>query len=391
MKKFLRVLCAATLLLVSLYGVSSAVKAAPGEDEWDTVFREALEEVIIEEGITADEIKIAREPVYDLDLAQLGFIYFINYDGTDGYALVINTRGMFDVVEFYPKAASPYKDYEGEKVYVGFLMYLVHNGGEYTDTETGKVLKDKDVDVLREKAFYSAQTGATQGYETVYYTNKSVDDFKLARRHPAYFPSGYGMTNACTPAAGANVIGYWTRYYPELMPGFTPGSVAFGQYLYKEEPSEADALVKDLYDAMKTNVTAPGTTVQEFRTGMNAFVERKGRKIGYESCKIGNSFSYSTAQQKLKSGIPLVLFVDCFRVDEFDDLNNEMALSYLIQESAHAMAGFGYNQTTYYLSDGTQRTDTYIQVATGLGEKSKGFYNINYNTTIDECFAVTVY
>ncbi|MCL2798153.1 MAG: hypothetical protein FWD58_08900, partial [Firmicutes bacterium] len=58
--------------------------------------------------------------------------------------------------------------------------------------------------------------------------------------------------------------------------------------------------------------------------------------------------------------------------------------------ACHAMAGFGYNEVTYTLTNGTTRTDTYIQVATGLGSKTKGYYNIYYNTQIDECFAITI-
>ncbi len=391
MKKFLSVVCVLALMIVALSGVALSASAAPSEDEWDGVFRNTLEDVMSEENITAESVKVTREPVYDIDLQQLGFIYSMEYDQKAGYALVINTDGTFNVAEFYMEGRNPYELYNGEKIYVNFMLYLSYENETFTETTTGYVLTDEEVDVLREKAFGANSESFIKGSETVYYINKSENKHELARRHPAYYPVGENITNACTPATGANLIGFWTRYYPELVPGFTPGSVAFGIYLYKEWATEADKLVEELFYAMGTNQTAPGTTIADFQRGMNSYISGKGRNISYESCMRNGSFDYAYTKQKLKNNIPLALFVDCFRVDTFWDANNKNAIDYTISTLPHAMAGFGYNDITYTLSDGTQRTDCYIQVATGLVDTPKGYYNINYNTTIDECFAITIY
>ena len=389
MKKVLCFVC--TLIVLVSLGGTVTVKAEGVEDECDTVFRNAMEEIVSEEDITIDTIKVKREPIYDISLVQLGFIYLMNYNDKEGFALVINTQYSYNVTEFYLEAKNPYEDYHGMNVYVDVLLYLVYINDCYVEVETGNVLKSRDIEILGEKAFSSTISSFMTGYETVYHIDKNVNKFELTKRHPAYYPTGENISNACTPAAGANIIGYWTRYYPELVPGFVPGSIQLGQYLYKEWAEEADKLVETLYFEMGTNTEAPGTTVAAFRSGMNSFVAKTGRQIDYVSCNAGGNFNYSFAKQKVEEGIPLILFIDGFRIDEFYDMTNQTSLSYMIAESAHAMAGFGYNVTSYTLSNGPRRVDSYIKVATGLVSKPKGYYNINYNTIIDECYAIKIF
>lgn len=389
MKKVLCLIC--MLMALASFNSGIIVKAEVFEAECDTVFRKAMEEIVAEAAINIGTFKVKREPVYDISLTQLGFIYLMQYDDKEGFALVIHTKGSFDVTEFYLEANNPYEEYCGKNVYVGILLYLVFIDDCFVEVETGNVIATQDIENLYEKAFSSTMSNIMTGYETVYYIDKNVNKYELTKRHPAYYPTGENISNACTPAAGANILGYWTRYYPELVPGFIPGSIQLGQYLYKEWAEEADKLVENLYYAMGTNTVAPGTTVTAFISGMTSFVNNTGRQIDYASCNVGGAFNYSFAKQKLKEGMPLVLFIDGFRIDEFYDMTNQMSLSYMIAESAHAMAGFGFNETTYTLSNGTRRVDSYIQVATGLVSKPKGYYNINYNTTIDECYAITIF
>lgn len=391
MKKFLSVVCVLALMIVALSGVALSASAAPSEDEWDGVFRNTLEDVMSEENITAESVKVTREPVYDIDLQQLGFIYSMEYDQKAGYALVINTDGTFNVAEFYMEGRNPYELYNGEKIYVNFMLYLSYENETFTDTTTGYVLTDEEVDVLREKAFGANGVNYTQGNETIYYINKTVNKYEIVKRHPGYYHTSDTIKYACVPATGANIIGFWTRYYPELIPGFTPGRVMLGQYLYIEWAPEVNTLIETLYYAMGTNAGYLGTTIDGFVSGMNSYVSGKGRNIEYVSCMSNGTFNYSFAKQKLESGVPLVLFVDCFRVDSFTDSNNQMSINYLITDMPHAMAGFGYNDITYTLSNGTQRADNYIQVATGLVDKPTGYYNMSYNKIIDECYATTIY
>lgn len=387
MKKAVSSLFVLVVVLIAALGGVTVAYAGTFEEECDLVFRKALEEILVEESVTAQTIEITKEPLYDLSLDQLGFIYIMRYDATEGFALVINTDGNFGVSEFYMEATNPYRGYGGQYVYVKLLLYLVWQNDCFIETESGAVLNDETIAALSEKAF-SSNGVVTQGSERIDFISRTPNAFELTKRHPAYYP--VGISNACVPAAGANVIGYWTRYYPELIPGFTPGSVQFGQYLYLETSSAVYPLMETLYYAMETNITGDGTTIAEFRTGMNSYVNGKSKNIYYSSTMTGGNFNYSLTKQKLESGLPLVLFVDRFKVDTFIVGTNQVAVNYSVSDACHAMAGFGYNEITYTLTNGTVRTDTYIQVATGLGSSKKGYYNIYYNTQIDECYAITI-
>lgn len=387
MKKTVSILLVLVLALVTMLGCVTVAYADALEDECNLVFENALEEIFAEENITAENITIIKEPVYDLSLVQLGFIYSMHYDNKEGFAFVINTDGNIGVSEFCVDAVSPYEGYNGDKVYVNQMLYLVWQDNRFIDTESGAVLDAEAISKLSEKAFSSGGS-FSYGSETINYTSKSEDKFKIAPRYPTYFP--VGLSNACVPAAGASVIGFWTRYYPELIPGFTPGYTAFGQYLYLETSDAADPVIETLYDKMNTNKYEDGTNIAQFISGMNSYVSEKGKNISYSSTMTNGNFNYSLAKQKLESGVPLVLFVDKFRIDEFQEGTNQSYISYTIAQTCHAMAGFGYSEITYTLTNGTTRTDTYIQVATGLVRSAKAYYNIYYNTQIDESYAITI-
>ncbi|MDE7395982.1 MAG: hypothetical protein K2M95_07705 [Clostridiales bacterium] len=394
MKKRISILSIVMVLFVVSLGTLTVAHADVYEDEANTVFEAALSDFLEEECVTAENIAITKEPVYDIFLDRLGYIYTMQYEDTEGYALVINTTGIFQVTEFYFNATNPYNGYSSEeykKIYVNLSSFLVYENGNFIDPETGNVvLSSEIVDLLKTKAFRGDAAVITTGTESFYFENQTINEHRIAKQHPAYYPVGENITNACVPAAGANVIGYWTRFYPELVPGFTPGTIIFGQYIYREWTTEAGQLVATLYYKMGTNVVAPGTTIQEFRSGMNAYVAQQGRSISYASCMSNGNFNYTLAKQKMENGIPLVLFVDGFRIDQFFDTENKMTLDYMTANAAHAITGFGYHEITYTLSGGSVRNDYYIKVATGLGRQPTGYYNINYNTTVDECYAITI-
>ncbi|MCL2798045.1 MAG: hypothetical protein FWD58_08350 [Firmicutes bacterium] len=383
-------ICVAILALIAaLGGITLAyVNAGTFEEECDLVFRQALEEILEEEGVTAPTVEVTKEPIYDIALEQLGFLYLMEYglDG-EGFAIVINTDGIFGVAEFYMEGANPYAGYDdAQYIYVKLLCYLVFQDDSFIEPESGVVLDQETVGMLSQKALYSGG-GITSDSETIYYTNKTANTLELALQHPAYTPAG--LSNACVPAAGANVIGYWTRYYSGLA-SITPGYTALGYYLYYLSPNGSEDLTESLYYAMGTNTTGSGTTIAQFKSGMTSYVSGKGRSISYTSTITSGSFNYSLTKSKLADGLPLVLFVDGFRVDSITNGTGWTGLSYIVTDACHAMAGFGYNEVTYTLTSGGTRTDTYIQVATGLGTKSKGYYNIYYNTQVDECFAITI-
>ncbi len=54
------------------------------------------------------------------------------------------------------------------------------------------------------------------------------------------------------------------------------------------------------------------------------------------------------------------------------------------------MTAFGYKDITYTLTNGAQRNDKYLAIASGMIEAPKGYFNISYKTNIDEALAIKI-
>lgn len=391
MKKGLRFVCLlAVIAVVSLASTFVSYAETNIEEECDVVFFETLNEMVANEGIVTQNNTVRKEPVYDIDLNQLGYIYYMYFEETSGYAFVINTSGKFEVAELYFDAEDPYAGYDGDKVYVNLMLYAVWDGENLIETQYGLIL-DRADETLEQNALYADDYDMSLGDETVYYTNRIENEYALSKRYPEYIPME--ITNGCTPAAGGNIIGYYTRFFPELMPGFTPGITVPNTdlYFYDTMPKESIELIKTLYNYMGTNTEGAGTSIDGFKSGMKKFCNEKNRNISFTSCMKGSSFDFEKAKQKFQSGQPSVVFVGSFMVCVLmdDDLNE--AICYLKANANHAMAGFGYSEITYTLQDGSTREDKYIMVATGLLNQPGGYFNINYNAKIDEYYSIEIY
>ena len=389
MKKLFSILTVLVFVLsIGVFGNTPQSASALSAEECDAVFFETLEETLLYEGKVTMQNSVEKEMIYDINLDPLGYIYTITFESSEGYALVVNTIGIFEVAEIYLDSPSPYGDYFGQKVYISFLTYFIWEDGGFIDATSGLPVDEDIIEELSEKAFCAGNGPLYLDEEYLCYTNKVQNEYGLAKRHPAYLP--VGLSNSCTPTAGANIIGYYTRFYSQLIPGFTPGSTMASYYLYKENPSDIDPVVATLYNYMGTNVGAPGTTINGFKNGMITYCGQKNLSISFDSCMQNGSFNYAKAKQNFQNGLPAVLFVDTFSVATFSLGTNEEVIKYLMGTVCHAMAGFGYNEITYTLTNGQTRTDKYIAVATGLITKSKGYFNINYNTQIDEFYSITI-
>lgn len=390
MKKLFSVLCAMVIIVIASIGGMTIANAGTYEEESDLAFLKAFEQLLSDEGIVVDSVKIDKDPVYDLSLNQLGYVYTINLPDNQGFALSVNTDGIFEVTEIYLDALNPYSGYTGQKIYISLLFYLVYQDGEYIETSTGYILDDEALDTMRPKAFSASDNTIWDETEVIWYTRRVSETFGLALNHPTNTTGG--LSNACAPSAGANIIHYYTRFYPELIPGFTPGAPLLDRYVYTSESDAVIPTIHTLYNYMQTNVTAPGTTIAEFRMGMTRFCNEKGRNISYNSCMQGGSFYFNLAKQRLQEMLPLVLFVDTFTVASLTNVQGSYeGISYVFVNACHAMPGFGYQEISYTLTNGQNRTDKYIAVATGLGTRVKGYFNTSYYTQIDEAYAINIY
>ncbi|MDE6412086.1 MAG: hypothetical protein K2L02_06120 [Clostridia bacterium] len=221
----------------------------------------------------------------------------------------------------------------------------------------------------------------------VNYENKDENTFKMVMRHPSYSFSANRSDCACI--AGANVIGFYDRYDENLIPEHTAGKFILGRYVYNNQDTYVYDLIRQLYSDMGTN--NEGTTVTEFKNGMITYCNRKGKSISFSSCMRNSRFDYSVAKSYMESNQPVVLFCSGYNVADVDFEEKSDRINYYESAGNHVMVGFGYVETTYTLANSANLLYEYIMVASGVPTKTSGYYDIHYNTNVNDAYAVNIY
>lgn len=378
-------------LLITPFLSFTAYAMPLSNDESDIVFLENLNELLEYSGASEAEVLANKEYIYDINLDILGYLYDFSVDGIEGFGIVVNAGNDYELAEFYFDAISPYLEIEGEqRVYISSMNYAYYSNEQFYWAETHEEISEKILNQLMDVAVYSGGGSAFWiTSETIYYTYRSETKQSLAMRHPSLYDI-VSVSNGCVPVAGANLIQYHDRFKENLIPDYVPGNYLQDFYLYKGNSTFHNELKWQLASDMSTNNPNPGTTIAQFKTGMTTFCNRQGYSISFLSCMSGSSFSYSSAKQRLESGLPLMLFVDKYTVTDIYTKEGYDLLDVYNDKYTHGMAAFGYKEVTYTLTNGATRKDSYLAVATGIGERITGFFNVNYNTTIDDCYGVSI-
>ena len=390
MKKRFLAVGFAVALSVAAAPVAIAANADVNVEECDKVFAATVNSLLDESDFVDGKITALRKPLYDISVEPLGCVYEFTLKDGEGYAIVVNTDGNYVVQEVIPDSVSPYSENEGQCVYVNNMTYLEYSDGVYTDAASGAVLSDELVEYLAEDALYG-DGGTISGTQQVniYFKNRTFNDYWMAYSTPSNTSSPYLSSCACI--AGSNVVAYFDRYCPNLMPNYEPGYEYMGYYFYYGETDEMWKVVTpQLYSDMGTTESA-GTTTAQFLSGMTKFANRAGYNFSYSSCMSGSNFNLSAAKNGMHSNRPVVLFLSGYNVGRINSTSDHDSIGYLLSAANHAMVGFAYYDTTYTYDSGAQETFNYIYVASGVGDSPEGYFNINYNTKINDAYSVSIY
>ena len=392
-KKYLSKVLLLTVAFVLIFLLVPKVKTAKAmeltNDEYDRLFIQTIEEYIGDNYNSAVELIANKEIIYDIELNKFGYIYDFTLNGQKGYATVVDSRGYPELTEVYFDSLNPFLNGGNYyRIYIGNSIYAFYNDNSYYVSSGDKISED-EVELLKDIAYYSNDPNITSSSETIYYITKVVDDEKqLALRYPSIDMID-GHSNGCVPIAGANIIQYWDRFLPNLIENYTPGLEVGTSYIYYKPTPIVYNVGNELYDLMGTNEDG-GATIYQFKSGMTKYCSNRGYKISYESCMSLGKFNYSKAKEKINIGHPVVLFVDPFALATITSNDNSDLIQYYKINMPHTMVGFGYKDIKYTLTNGLIRTDNYIEVASGMIEYSNGYYNINYETIIDDAYGVYI-
>ena len=388
MKKHFFAAGIAVALCIAAVPVTISASAEIKEEECDRLFAATVNSLIDESDVENGKISALRKPLYDISVEPLGYVYEFSLKDSDGYAIIVNTDGNYVAQEVIPDGTSPYAECVGKCVYVGTMTYLEYSEGVYTDAQSGAVLDDEIVEYLADDALYG-DGGTITGSKVVYieYVSRTVNEKRMALSVPSNTSSPYLSSCACI--AGSNIVAYYDRYCPDLMPDYEPGREYMGYYFYKGQTTEMFDVVTQLFSDMGTT-EAEGTTTQQFLSGMKKYSSRAGYTFSYSSCMSGGKFNYASAKSGMDNNKAVALFLSGYNVIEIGELENKDSMVYILSAANHVMVGFGYRDVTYTYDSGAQETFNFMFVASGLSKDSSGYFNINYNTKINDAYSVSI-
>lgn len=226
---------------------------------------------------------------------------------------------------------------------------------------------------------------STCASETISYKSKEVvEEISTANGVPEYSAVG-SMQNGCGAVAGATVVGFYDKYYENLIPNWA-SYYSSGRYRLQDNVY-VSALLNDLYDRMQTNVAAPGVSESEFKSGLKSYVVDHGYNLDYVSLGSGNSFNYNKFITAVKNNEVSVLLVQPSELYQLSEPENEDVINTVNLSGNHIMVAFGYYEVKYTLSNGV-RTDKYLHVATGLSSCAFAYYKIG--SYIDAVYQVKI-
>lgn len=224
---------------------------------------------------------------------------------------------------------------------------------------------------------------------TVSYAERVPSGKTLALRTPDYIVPNV----TCVPIAGANILGFYDRYYTELIPNFTPGVTYAGNYyVYNAyDDNVTNAALQLAADMGLTDPSTQGATVAGCKTGFQSYCNRKSLSVSFDSTMQNNSFNYKTAKAQLNSGEPVILFCSYFNLADMSQNGKTDTIVLYTSATPHAMVAFGYSEYTYTFSDGSTRVDKYLDVASGVDKFPYIKVYMDSDLIVDDAYAVTIY
>ncbi len=356
---------------------------------FDRVFLENIEELARGEYSGQLEIEAEKEALYDMHLDELGYVYNFKVNGEEGYAIAVGESGEISLTEVFFKTANPYKDIPQDAlaIYHAISVFTYNIDGRFYWL-TGTELNEKELEDLEVFSFKATYSNFTNTNESVSYISKNDDVYVMTDGIPTCVALG-DMKGGCTAVTGANIIQFMDKRNVNLIPNYEPGEIYDGFYMFKRPGTETSNLIRQLLVDIGVDSNG-GATVAQFKSGMTKYCERMGYKLHFDkSIASGGKFNYEYAKVQLMSHRPLALFLSKYSYASIWSFENRDSISTTWSDGNHAMAAFGYREINYTLTSGT-RIDQYLYVATGDIINDSGYYNINKNTTIDDCYGLFV-
>lgn len=389
-KKILGLLILTAMLFSAIGGISAFAQVSM--EECDRCFQRTMNSLLERDEVEGNAIAAVRKPVYDITLEQLGYVYEFDTAESRGYAIIICDDGNYVAIEVFKNAVSPYSSVseEEQNVFVNTMSYFKAVDGAVCDIATGTEISGEALSVLEDNAILYTNSGlATPEYVNVVveYQDLTEDYYEMCFQIPQYCASD--LTGACAAVAGGNIVGYFDRYYEDLIPNHAAGEMKGDYYYYDFGDHNVIEAINTLYADM--NGSSNGITEANFKSGLQKYCSRKGLNCSFTSLKSGSSLNYDSVKSSMKANKPVALFLSTYNICDLGFGEQKDYLNYELYSGNHVMAGFGYRDIIYTLTSGGTSRYRFIYVATGFVTPSDAYFNLDYHTNIISAYGINIY
>ena len=197
-----------------------------------------------------------------------------------------------------------------------------------------------------------------------------------------------GLKNACGAVAGTEVVAYYDKYYPNMIPEWESFFATSGRYR-AQDSVYIPGVMNDLYTLMRTNVDDVGVSESDFVNGLTKYIKGKGYGVSMQNVVKGTTVDYAACKNAIDNNKVITLLsqpVDVYNVVE--GTNQDSVSSYTISGN-HIMVASGYKEIKYYKNGTLFRTDMYLVISTGLDGIKLAYYKLN-NHKLDSAYIVNI-
>ncbi len=370
----------------------SSVAKAENTDTADQIFIEAL----LQDSNYTGEVDYTYSPLYNQNLQVSGRNYTFSLGDITGFALVAEiysgNTGFYEVEEIKYNSSNPFENCQGLPVYVTHNLYLDFVNGAFYNLSNNQTLSAQTVAEKAEIGFAYRSTDWTfqDVYQQISYSSKAITSYySITYDLPSYFGA---EGTVCASTAGSVAIGYYDRFFENLIPNFQ-AYIMFGTVVrYKSISAEIVNLSTELYSLMSGGQQDVGVTFTQFQNGMTQYVANKGYNYSTTSVMSWGSFDFNKYKTAVESNKPVGIFLHDFALrDSITSENNVDTIENSYCNISHVVVGCGYEIHTYYNANGQViDTRTYLKVASGLNSHMICYLNINSISQINNAIAITV-
>ena len=212
--------------------------------------------------------------------------------------------------------------------------------------------------------------------ETVNFYSRTVDKYYTPGGFPIFNQPG-DMTNGCGAVAGAGIISYYDKYYPDMIPNWNSYYPASGVYRLQDS-EHIVPIMWELYDLMRTNVDDVGVSEQEFISGLKTFINNQGYSVNMQNVVSGSNFDYATCKNAIDNNKVVALLAHAGDIYSMAEMSTYDIIASTTIAGSHIMVAYGYHNIKYYDKSGNLfRNDIYLDVATGFDASQTALYKIN--------------